>query len=105
MYPNSGDWYDRILVILSLRYVVNERMFVEVDRGHSVGSVPIVLTASSYEIGGTDLLGMGDGTRGGTTPVIGSSPSDAVMLSRRFLRIAWSPAATLGALVLLGVQS
>ena len=80
-------------------------MFVEVGRGRSVGNVPIVLTASLYEIGGTDLLGMGDGTCGGTTPTIGSSPSDAVMLPRRFLQIAWSPAATLGALVLSGVQS
>ena len=81
MYPNSGDWYDGILVILSLRYVVNARMFVEVGCGLNVGSVPIVLTASSYEIGGTDLLGIGDGICGGTTPVIGSSPPDAVMLS------------------------
>ena len=82
MYPNSGDWYDGMLVILSLRYVVNARMFVEVGRGCSVGSVPIVLTASSYEIGGTNLLGIGDGTCGGTTPAIGSSPSpsDDVML-------------------------
>ena len=94
-----------MLVILSLRYVVNARMFVEVGRGRSVGSVPIVLTTSSYDIGGTDLLDIGDGTCGGTTPAIGSSPSDAVMLSRRFLRIACSPAATLGALVLSGVQS
>ena len=68
MYPNSGDWYDGMLVILSLRYVINARMFVEVSRGRSVGSVPIVLTASSYEIGGTDLLGIGDVTCGGHDP-------------------------------------
>ena len=69
-------------MILSLRYVVNARMFVEVGRGLNVGSVPIVLTASLYEIGGTDLLGIGDGTCGSTTPVIGlsPSPSDDVML-------------------------
>ena len=42
MYPNSGDWYDGMLVILSLRYVVNARMFVEVGCGRSVGSVLIV---------------------------------------------------------------
>ena len=94
-----------MLVILSLRYVVNARMFVEVGRGRSVGNMPIVLNASSYEIGGTDLLGMGDGTCGGTSPAISSSLLDAVMLSRRFLRIAWTPAATVGALVLSGVQS
>ena len=73
-----------MLVILSLRYVVNARMFVEVGRGCNVGNVPIVLTASLYEIDGTDLLGMGDGTCGGTSPAIGSSLSDAVMLLRRF---------------------
>ena len=50
-------------------------MFVEVGLGLKVGSVPIVLTASSYEIGGTNLLGIGDGTCGGTTPAIGLSPS------------------------------
>ena len=92
-------------MILLLRYVVNARMFVEVGRGRSVGNMPIVLTASSYEIGGTDLLGMGDGTCGGTSPAIGLSLSDAVMLSRRFLRIACTPAATLGALVSSGEQS
>ena len=89
-------------MILSLRYVVNARMFVEVGRGRSVGNVPIVLTASSYEIGGTDLLGIGGGTCGGLAPAIGSSPSDITMLSRRFLRVARTPAATFGALVVLG---
>ena len=49
-------------VILSLRYVVKAHMFVEVGRGRSVGNVPIVLTASLYEIGGTDLLGIGAGS-------------------------------------------
>ena len=94
-----------MLVILSLRYVVNARMFVEVGYGCSVGNVPIVLTASLYKIGGTNLLGMGDGTCVGTSPAIGSSLSDAVMLSRHFLKIAWTSAATVGALVLLGIQS
>ena len=94
-----------MLVILSLRYVVNARMFVEVGRGRSVGNVPIVLTVSSYEIGGTNLLGMGDGTCGVTSPAIGSSLSDAVMLLRRFLQIACTPTATLVALVSLNEQS
>ena len=92
-------------MILSLRYVVNARIFAEVGRGRSVGNMPIVLTVSLYEIGGTDLLGMGDGTCGGTSPAIGLSLSDAVMLSRRFLRIACTPAATFGALVSSGAQS
>ena len=69
-------------MILSLRCVVNARMFVEVGLGLNVGSVPIVLTASSYEIGGTDLLGIGAGSCGDTIPAIGlsPSPSDNVML-------------------------
>ena len=83
MYPNSGDWYNEILVILSQRYVVNAHMFVEVGLGLKVGSVPIVRTASVYEIGGTNRLGIGaGGAGGGTTPVIGTSlsSSDNVML-------------------------
>ena len=68
-------------MILSLRYVVNARMFVEVGLGLNVGSVPIILTASSYNFGGTDLLVMGAGSCGGTTTAIGLSPLDVVMLS------------------------
>ena len=80
MYPNSGDWYNEILVILSQRYVVNARMFVEVGLGLKVGSVPIVRTALLYEISGTNRLGIGaGGADGGTTPAIGvSSSSDKV---------------------------
>ena len=35
-------------------------------------------------MGGTNLLGIGGGTSGGEAAAIGSSLSDAVMLSRRY---------------------
>ena len=69
-------------MIRSQRYVVSARMFIDVCLGLKVGSVPIVCTASSHEIGGTGMLGIGAGTAGGgTTPTIGVSPfSDDVMM-------------------------
>ena len=71
-------------MILSQRYVVNARMFVEVGLGLKVGSVPIARTASLYEISGTNWLGIGDeGADGDTTPAIGTSllsSEDAILL-------------------------
>ena len=70
-------------MIQSQRYVVSAWMFTDVGLDAKLGSVPVVCTALSYKIGGTNQLGAGTEDAGeGKTPAIGVSPStDGAMLS------------------------